>query len=103
MAFHVSDGLSLQFLEVPSEIPALYASDVSSSAYQNTCKAWKDYYPNSVWKQSDSGLRRRELINGIDMEVEVMDEIPERRSAEVEKRHSEHLKRHVSHWGSQVY
>lgn len=102
MAWHASGGLSMQYLERPNEIPNLYASDVATAQYQNTCNDWKAYYPGSVWKQEDSGLRRRETIGGIDMEVEVMDVLPERRAVAVSNRHAAHLKRHVSHWGTQA-
>lgn len=53
------------------------------------------------YKQSDSGLRRRELIGqDVELEMEVMDEFPERRG--LEQRETV-VRREVRHWGSQVY
>ena len=102
MAWHTSGGLSLQYLERPNDIPGQYGSVVSSSAYKNTCDAWNKYYPTSVWHQEDSGLKRRGVIAGVEMDVEVMEELPERRGVEVSERHAAHLRRHVSHWGTQA-
>lgn len=57
IAWHVSEGLSMQFLEVPSAIPGLYPV---TSAMVNTCTNWKKYVAaGPVYAQSDSGLRRR--------------------------------------------
>ena len=57
IAWHVSEGLSIQFLEVPSAIPALYPV---TSAQMNTCANWKKYIAGGpVYAQTDSGLRRR--------------------------------------------
>lgn len=59
IAWHVSEGLSVQFLESPSLIPGLYPV---SSAMVNTCSNWKKYVASGpVYPQSDSGLKRRHL------------------------------------------
>lgn len=101
ISWHAAGGLSLGYLERPSDIPSLYSVDVNSQAYQNTCTNWKSYASKMVYKQSDSGLRRRELIGqDVELEMEVMDEFPERRG--LEQRDSV-VRREVSHWGSQAY
>lgn len=59
IAWHVSEGLSIQFLEVPSAIPGLYPV---TSAQTNTCSNWKNYIASGpVYAQTDSGLKRRHL------------------------------------------
>lgn len=64
IAWHVGEGLSLQFLERPADIPGDYKSTVQGTAWQNTCANWNTYYANSPIKQYDSGLKRRTLPNG---------------------------------------
>ena len=59
IGWHVGEGLSLQFLEVPSQIPGIYESATSDGEYQDTCATWADYYPDSVYPKSDNGLKRR--------------------------------------------
>ena len=52
IAWHVSQGLSAQFLELEEEIPRVMdLNDVSDN-----CKAWRDYSPTSPFPQTDSGL-----------------------------------------------
>ncbi|KAH7115251.1 laccase precursor [Dendryphion nanum] len=56
IAFHVSMGLSVQFLERRSEInlPA------PNSEFYNTCNNWNNYQRNQpIYPQDDSGLRKR--------------------------------------------
>ncbi|KAF2477734.1 laccase precursor [Lindgomyces ingoldianus] len=56
IAFHVSMGLSVQFLERKSEIslPAV------NSEWYNTCTNWNNYQRNKpVYPQDDSGLKKR--------------------------------------------
>ncbi|KAJ0158781.1 Laccase [Colletotrichum tanaceti] len=52
IAWHVSMGLSVQFLERGAEIAD--AMDLSSIA--PTCDAWREYYPTAQWLKHDSGL-----------------------------------------------
>ncbi|KAK6216610.1 multicopper oxidase [Colletotrichum tabaci] len=52
IAWHVSMGLSVQFLERGDEIAE--AMDLSSVA--TTCDAWREYYPTAQWPKHDSGL-----------------------------------------------
>lgn len=95
IAWHVSGGLSLQYLERPSEIPGAYGSQVSGSAYQDTCSAWKKYAPTMVYPQSDSGLKRREVVGDVVMDTIQLEELPERRSVEVEEKV---VRREVKHF-----
>lgn len=53
IAWHVSQGLSIQFLERLQEIPAT----VPLGAIEPNCAAWTTYYETSPHKQFDSGLR----------------------------------------------
>ncbi|KAI8235613.1 Laccase [Colletotrichum sp. SAR 10_96] len=52
IAWHVSMGLSVQFLERKDEI----AHTMQLEELQPTCKGWKDYYPTSFYPKHDSGL-----------------------------------------------
>ncbi|KAB5577568.1 laccase-2 [Coniochaeta sp. 2T2.1] len=52
IAWHVSQGLSVQFLELKSQIPtAMHLDQVKP-----TCDAWKAYLPNMKYPKIDSGL-----------------------------------------------
>jgi len=52
-AWHVSQGLSVQFLEQLSAIP----STMDLNALQPTCNNWNAYYPaNDPFRQDDSGV-----------------------------------------------
>lgn len=56
IAFHVSMGLSVQFLERKSQI----ALPAPNSEFYNTCLNWKNYQRNRpVYPQDDSGLKKR--------------------------------------------
>jgi len=104
IAWHVSGGLSLQFLERPADIPALLGPTVKGADYTKTCNNWKKYAATSVFKQTDSGLKRREIVGDVEMEMELMEVFPERRSEEVvNKAHlDKHVRRHANHWGTQA-
>ncbi len=53
VAWHVSQGLSVQFLEQLAAVPA--AVDLADLA--PTCSSWDAYYPaNDPFKQGDSGI-----------------------------------------------
>ncbi|WYZ41794.1 hypothetical protein EsH8_V_000689 [Colletotrichum jinshuiense] len=52
IAWHVSMGLSVQFLERKDEI----ASTMNLAALAPTCDAWRTYYPTAPWPKHDSGL-----------------------------------------------
>lgn len=51
IAWHVSEGLAIQFLEAPSQITM-----PSTSAFETTCSNWDKYYKTAYWKKDDSGL-----------------------------------------------
>ncbi|KAH9427864.1 hypothetical protein MCOR02_011363 [Pyricularia oryzae] len=53
IAWHVAQGLSVQFLERVDEIPAT----VNLAELEPTCRDWTAYYETSPNKQHDSGLR----------------------------------------------
>lgn len=56
IAFHVSMGLSTQFLERKNEI----ALPAKNSEWYNTCTNWNNYQRNKpVYPQDDSGLKKR--------------------------------------------
>jgi hypothetical protein len=50
IAWHVSDGLAVQFLEDKNDSP------LGDSAWQSTCSKWNTYFQNPVYPKVDSGL-----------------------------------------------
>ncbi|KAI8211844.1 Laccase [Colletotrichum sp. SAR 10_86] len=54
IAWHVSQGLSVQFLERSNDI----ASVMKISDIDQTCDSWGDYSANAPFQQTDSGLHR---------------------------------------------
>jgi len=60
IGWHVGEGLSLQFLELPDQIPGLFSETVNGEQFQQTCNNWKTYEANDPeFNKTDSGLRRR--------------------------------------------
>ena len=53
IAWHVSDGLAVQFLE-SKELMRL-----GDSAWDDTCKKWQGYSPTAPYSKVDSGLKMR--------------------------------------------
>lgn len=51
IAWHVSEGLALQWLEAPSQIVM-----PSQSAFETTCQNWDTYYKTAYYKKTDSGV-----------------------------------------------
>ncbi|KAK4149197.1 laccase-2 [Chaetomidium leptoderma] len=51
IAWHASQGLSLEFVESQSKIQT---DDVSRGVFDDTCAAWKAWTP--IWPQDDSGI-----------------------------------------------
>jgi FtsP/CotA-like multicopper oxidase with cupredoxin domain len=51
IAWHVSEGLGMQFVESPEKIVMPPASE-----FEQTCTNWNAYYKNAFWKKVDSGL-----------------------------------------------
>jgi len=52
IAWHVSQGLAVNFLERASEIPDV----MDLSVINGNCDAWNAYIPTNVFQQTDSGL-----------------------------------------------
>ncbi|KAI9654427.1 MAG: hypothetical protein M1831_005393 [Alyxoria varia] len=50
IAWHISQGLGVQFLEAKSQIK------LPGAQYEQQCDDWKDYYRTALYKQDDSGL-----------------------------------------------
>lgn len=63
IAWHVGEGLSLQFLELPSQAASTYDSFVNGEAFQDTCKNWVAYEesPANEYTKDDSGLKKRNM------------------------------------------
>lgn len=55
IAWHVSGGLSADFVERRNEQAALISAD-DLGAFEETCAQWRTYYSASEYKQEDSGL-----------------------------------------------
>ncbi|KAH9886189.1 multicopper oxidase [Xylariomycetidae sp. FL2044] len=55
IAWHVSGGLSVDFVERRDEQARLIQDDDLAS-YEQVCAQWRDYYPASLSEQVDSGL-----------------------------------------------
>ncbi|KAL1900129.1 laccase, multicopper oxidase, benzenediol:oxygen oxidorectuctase [Sporothrix stenoceras] len=59
IAWHVSGGLAVSFVERPADFKA-GVSAADKSAFDTQCAAWNSYYPSQdPNKQDDSGLRKR--------------------------------------------
>lgn len=60
IAWHVGEGLSLEFVEVPSMMPQQYGEFVGEgSEFEKNCAAWREYEGTSYYGKSDNGLRKR--------------------------------------------
>ncbi|KAF1813390.1 hypothetical protein P152DRAFT_395179 [Eremomyces bilateralis CBS 781.70] len=55
IAWHASQGLSLQYMERESEIPGLIDAS-SASAMDSQCAKWRDWYKTTDHPQDDSGI-----------------------------------------------
>lgn len=51
IAWHISEGLGVQFIESPSSITYPNSAD-----YKKTCDNWNKYAPNMVYQKDDSGI-----------------------------------------------
>ncbi|CAK7238399.1 laccase, multicopper oxidase, benzenediol:oxygen oxidorectuctase [Sporothrix eucalyptigena] len=59
IAWHVSGGLAVNFVERPADFKAGVAA-ADKTAFTNQCSAWNAYYPSQdPDRQDDSGLRKR--------------------------------------------
>jgi hypothetical protein len=54
IAWHASQGLSLQFIERESEIPGVI--DDGYDEFNRTCQAWNAYADSARYDQVDSGI-----------------------------------------------
>jgi FtsP/CotA-like multicopper oxidase with cupredoxin domain len=50
IAWHISEGLGVQFLESKSTI------NLPDATWETTCSNWDKYWENPVWPKTDSGL-----------------------------------------------
>lgn len=50
IAWHVSDGLAVQFLESKDSIP------LGDTAWDETCSSWDSYAPGMMYPKMDSGV-----------------------------------------------
>ena len=94
IAWHVGEGLSLQFLELPEQIPALYGGEVNGGDFQESCKAWDRYFggADDVYGKTDSGLKKREAEPKVEVEMD----------KGMLRKLGEHLKRHRV-WGGRKH
>lgn len=53
IAWHASQGISLEFLESEKGI---MISEVSKKEFDNTCKSWSSWSAGAPWPQADSGI-----------------------------------------------
>lgn len=51
IAWHISEGLGMQFLEQPDKIVM-----PEKSSYDNLCSAWNSYSSGMYYPKDDSGL-----------------------------------------------
>ena len=51
IAWHISEGFGVQFVESPSSI-----NFPDKTQYDETCANWKAYAPTAYWKKDDSGV-----------------------------------------------
>ena len=57
IAWHVSGGLSVDFMERVSDQAALITDD-QAAEFADTCAAWNDFWEDSTLTKPDSGLRK---------------------------------------------
>lgn len=60
IAWHASEGLSLEFVENQSEISSLSVQDPDATTLADTCTSWQSYtaggVDNNFFGQDDSGI-----------------------------------------------
>ncbi|KAK4225831.1 laccase [Podospora fimiseda] len=61
IAWHVSGGLSVQYLERPNEFRQ-QISTADRTIHDNVCNAWRAYWPTNPFPKGDSGLRKRKNV-----------------------------------------
>ncbi|KAL1874014.1 hypothetical protein VTK73DRAFT_568 [Phialemonium thermophilum] len=55
IAWHVSGGLSVDFLERASDLKKNFTA-ADTAVFNNNCNAWRAYAPTDPWPKSDSGI-----------------------------------------------
>jgi hypothetical protein len=62
IAWHVSGGLGLTFIERPTEyVAGISAAD--QKVFDDNCAAWNNYFPSrDPFPKDDSGLKAREAV-----------------------------------------
>ena len=55
IAWHVADGLGVQFLEAKDQIP------LGDAAWDNTCAQWNTFQKTMPYPKEDSGLKMRRM------------------------------------------
>jgi hypothetical protein len=61
IAWHVGEGLILQFLILPDQVASEYGTYVRGKDFQDTCANWVNLETSAenVYTKTDSGLKRR--------------------------------------------
>ncbi|KAL1837545.1 hypothetical protein VTJ49DRAFT_3668 [Mycothermus thermophilus] len=57
IAWHVSGGFSVDFLERPDELRQSLQADKSD--FERVCEEWREYWPTNPYPKIDSGLKQR--------------------------------------------
>ncbi|KAK4101287.1 multicopper oxidase [Parathielavia hyrcaniae] len=58
IAWHVSGGLSVNFLERPTDLRRRISA-ADRSDFERVCREWRAYWPTNPYEKADSGLRHR--------------------------------------------
>ncbi|PGH13136.1 hypothetical protein AJ79_03843 [Helicocarpus griseus UAMH5409] len=56
IAWHASQSMALQFIEREGEIGRVVEGSGGQERMREGCKRWNEWYPDSVYKQDDSGI-----------------------------------------------
>ncbi|KAK7755102.1 laccase, multicopper oxidase, benzenediol:oxygen oxidorectuctase [Diatrype stigma] len=64
IAWHVSGGLSVDFLERAADQPDL-VSAAQADEFAQTCEAWNEFWEDSTLEKPDSGLRKPSPPSGV--------------------------------------
>lgn len=51
---HASQGLAMQLVELPTEIPGVMSNDMAAA--EGICASWIPFYQTAPYKQDDSGI-----------------------------------------------
>ncbi|CAP61995.1 uncharacterized protein PODANS_5_1200 [Podospora anserina S mat+] len=61
IAWHVSGGLSVQYLERPNDLRNGF-SQADKNQHNNNCNAWRAYWPTNPFPKIDSGLKVKKWV-----------------------------------------